>query len=77
MQFLRKMALMFVMAGVSLGAQYSFAQQEIAPDHYDQPIPAKAAAKAPTHKSAAVHHPNGKSTTANHRAKVRNPQPAA
>ena len=50
MKTLRTMALMLVVAAVCFSAKQSFAQQEVDPDHYDQPIAAKAAAKAPTHK---------------------------
>jgi hypothetical protein len=80
MQFLRKAALVIAMAGVSIGAQCAFAQQEVDPDHYDQPVAraaTKAPAKAATHKSAAVRHPQGKANAANHHSKVRNPQPTA
>lgn len=53
MKTLRTMALMLVVAAVSFSAKQSFAQQEVDPDHYDQPIAAKPAVKTPSHKASA------------------------
>ena len=77
MQSFRKAVLIFAMAGVSIGARCSFAQQEVAPDHYEQPVAAKSAAKAPEHKSTAVRTVHGKTHVASHRGKQPKLQPAA
>ena len=64
MQFLKRAALILAVDAISISAQSSFAQQETDPDHYDQPIAAKA-----SHKSTAVHQKQGKANLASHRAK--------
>lgn len=69
MKSLRTLALMLAIAAVSLSAKQSFGQQEIAPDHFDQPIAAKAAAKAPAHKITAQHHANAKANVASKQGK--------
>lgn len=67
MKNLRKAILMLAVAAVSLTAQYSFAQQEVDPDHYDQPIVAKAKAGTPKHVAARQTHT--KTNVAKHQAK--------
>jgi hypothetical protein len=47
----------------------AFAQQEVDPDHFDQPAATRPAAKAPIKSSAAHKHVNGKANAANHHAK--------
>jgi hypothetical protein len=53
---------------VSLGAP-AFAQQEVDPDHFDQPATAKATLKAPVNSSTAHKRVHGKTSAANHHAK--------
>jgi len=74
MKNLRKMVLILAVAAVSLTAQYSFAQQEVDPDHYDQPIVAKA--KTGTQKHSAARPAHAKPNAANHQAK-QHPHPNA
>ena len=69
MKTLRTMALMLVVAAFSFSAKQSFAQFEIAPDHYDQPVAAKAAAKAPANKVTAHHSTHAKATLASKHGK--------
>jgi Skp family chaperone for outer membrane proteins len=66
MKTLRTMALMLVVAAVSFSAKQSFAQFEIAPDHFDQPVAAKANA---THKVTAHHSTHAKATLASKHGK--------
>jgi len=68
MKSLRNLVLMLAIAAVSFSATQAFSQQEIDPDHYDQPLAAKPAAKAPAHKVTAQH-ANGKVNVASKRAK--------
>lgn len=56
MKFLRTMVLMLAVTVVSFTATQVFAQQEVDPDHYDQPVAAKSAAKASAHKVPAGNH---------------------
>jgi hypothetical protein len=77
MKFLRGMFLMLTIAAVSMTATSSFAQQEVDPDHYDQPIAAKSAVKAPVRKSTAQDRNSGKAKVASHRAKPHVAKPAA
>ena len=65
MKSLRTMALMLVVAAVSFSAKQSFAQQEVDPDHFDQPI----AAKAPAHKVTAHHYAHSKTNLASKHGK--------
>ena len=65
MKSLRNLVLMLAVAAVSFSATQAFSQQEVDPDHYDQPI----AAKAPVHKVASQRHAYGKSNVASKRAK--------
>ena len=76
MNFVRGTFLLLTITLVSLAAP-AFAQQEVDPDHFDQPATAKAAVKAPIKSSAAVKRSHGKATTANHRAKTRSSKPVA
>jgi len=64
MKSLRNLVLMLAVAAVSFSATQAFSQQEVDPDHFDQPI----AARAPAHKVTA-HHAYGKSNVASKRAK--------
>lgn len=68
MNFLRGTCLLLTITLVSLGAP-AFAQQEIDPDHYDQPAATKPAVKAPIKSSAAHKQMRGKANAANRRAK--------
>jgi hypothetical protein len=62
------MILTLAVAAVSFNATQAFSQQEVDPDHYDQPVAAKPAVKAPVHKVAASNHAQGR-TVASKRAK--------
>jgi hypothetical protein len=53
MKTLRMTVLMLAVAAVSFSSTQAFSQQEVDPDHYDQPVVAKPAVKAPVHKVAA------------------------
>jgi hypothetical protein len=68
MNFLRGTCLLLTISLVSLGAP-AFAQQEVDPDHFDQPATAKAAVKAPVHTATAHKQVHAKTSAANHRAK--------
>jgi len=59
---------MLAVAAVSFSTTQVFAQQEVDPDHYDQPLAAKPAAKAPA-RGVTAHHANGKVNVASKRAK--------
>ena len=76
MKNLRKMVLLLAVAAVAMTAQYSFAQQEVDPDHYDQPIVARASAKAGTQKHVAARPTHAKANVASHKAKQQ-PHPNA
>jgi hypothetical protein len=67
MKSLRTMVLAIMVAAVSVSATQAFAQQEVDPDHYDQPL----AAKAPSHKVTAQHRAQSKVTMASKRSKQR------
>ena len=69
MKNLRKAVLMLAVAAVSLTAQYSFAQQEVDPDHYDQPIVTKAKAKPGLQKHTAAKPTHTKSSVAKQQPK--------
>jgi hypothetical protein len=68
MNFLRGTCLLLTITLVSLAAP-AFAQQEVDPDHFDQPSTAKTAVKAPVHSSTTHKQLRGKTSAANHRAK--------
>ena len=68
---------MLVVAAVSFSAKQSFAQFEVDPDHFDQPVAAKAAAKAPIHKVTAHHSAHAKTNLASGRAKQHRSHPTA
>ena len=68
MNFLRGTCLLLTISLVSLGAP-AFAQQEVDPDHFDQPSSAKATVKAPVHSATAHKQARGKTSAANHHAK--------
>jgi len=68
MNFLRGTCLLLTITLVSLAAP-AFAQQEVDPDHFDQPATAKAAVKAPVHSATAHKQVRGKTSAANHHAK--------
>jgi len=61
---------------VSFSAQQSFGQQEVDPDHFDQPAATKVA-KAPTHKNTASHVSHHKTQLANKHAKQHRAHPTA
>jgi len=69
MKSLRTMVLMLAVAAVPFSAMQVVAQQEVDPDHFDQPVAATHAAKAPTHKQSAQHHVNGRTSLASKHAK--------
>lgn len=54
MKALRTMILMLAVAAIPFSAKSAFSQQEIDPDHFDHPAPAKAA--APASKASLQHH---------------------
>jgi hypothetical protein len=69
MKSLRNLVLMLAVAAVSFGTTKAFAQQEVDPDHYDQPAAAKSVAKAPAHKVTAQHHAYGQANLVSKRGK--------
>ena len=69
MKTLRAMVLMLAVAAVSFNATQAFSQQEVDPDHYDQPVAAKPAVKAPVQKVSASNHVKGNKTLASKRSK--------
>jgi hypothetical protein len=69
MKSLRMMVLMLAVAAVSFSATQAFSQQEVDPDHYDQPLAAKPAVKAPAHKVSASKHAQGRTNLASKRSK--------
>jgi hypothetical protein len=71
MKSLRNLVLTLAVAAVSFSTTQAFSQQEVDPDHFDQPIAAKPAAKAPAHKVTAHHHAYGKPNVASKRGKQR------
>ena len=68
MNFLRGTCLLLTITLVSLAAP-AFAQQEVDPDHFDQPVTTKAPVKAPVHTATAHKQVRGKTSAANHHAK--------
>jgi hypothetical protein len=71
MKSLRTMVLVLAVGVVSFSATQAFSQQEIDPDHYDQPLAAKPAAKAPAHKVTAQYHADGRTSLASKHTKQR------
>jgi hypothetical protein len=69
MNFLRGTCLLLTITLVSLASPV-FAQQEVDPDHFDQPATSKPAVKAPINSSTAHKRVHGKTSAANHRAKA-------
>jgi hypothetical protein len=76
MKYLRMVVLVLAVAAVSLGALPAFSQQEIDPDHFDQPIASRPAAKPASRKTSARNVRHGK-TQASHVVKRHNSHPAA
>jgi len=76
MKFLRGMFLLLTITAVGLGAQPSVAQQEVDPDHFDQPVASRQAPKQVA-KSTAHKQTRGKNTVANQRTKQQPPKPTA
>ena len=72
MKYLRMVVFTLAIAAVSLGALPAFSQQEVDPDHFDQPIASKPAAKSSAHKASARH-----KTQASRAAKRHTTHPAA
>lgn len=71
------MILVLAVAAVSFSAKQAFSQQEIDPDHFDQPVAAKATASAPAHKITAQHHAHGRASAANKHSKQHHSQATA
>jgi hypothetical protein len=69
MKSLHKMILVLAVAALSLSAKQAFSQQEIDPDHFGQPIAAKAVAKAPARKVTVQNHAHGRASAANKHSK--------
>ena len=69
MKSVRAMFLMLAVAAVSFNATQAFSQQEVDPDHYDQPLAAKPAAKAPENKVSANNHAKSRTKMASKRTK--------
>ena len=76
MKSLRTMVLMLAVAIVSFGALPAFSQQEVDPDHFDQPVVSKPVAKSAAHKASVRHNRQGK-TQASRAAKRHTTHPAA
>jgi hypothetical protein len=74
MKSLRSMVLLVAVASVSFTAQQAFAQQEIDPDHFDQPVATKPVAKAPAHKATAQSHAQARTNIATKHAKQHHSQ---
>jgi len=55
MKYLRMVVFTLAIAAVSLGALPAFSQQEIDPEHFDEPIASKPAAKSADRKAPARH----------------------
>ncbi len=69
MKSLRMIVLMLAVAAVPFSAKPAFSQQEIDPDHFDGPVAAKPAAKAPARKVTAHYQAEGKANPASKHAK--------
>jgi hypothetical protein len=68
MKTLRTTLLALMVATVSFSATQAFAQQEVDPDHFDQPA---AKAVAPSHKASVHHHANARASIASKHSKQR------
>jgi hypothetical protein len=56
MNLLRNLALLLAVAAVSLSGKLAYSQQEVDPDHFDQPVVAAQSQKAaPVHHKKAAH----------------------
>jgi hypothetical protein len=75
MKTLRSAILALMVAAVSFSATQAFAQQEVDPDHFDQPVAAKPA--APSHKASVQHHANTRASVASKHSKQRHTHVAA
>jgi hypothetical protein len=69
MKSLRTVVLMLAVAAVSFSTTQSFAQQEVDPDHYDQPLAPRPVAKAPAHKVSAGQNRHARVSVASKRSK--------
>ena len=67
MKLLRALILTLVAAAVFFSTEQAFCQQEIAPDHFDQPAAGNPSAKSPSPK--AKHNDRGKANMAGKRSK--------
>jgi hypothetical protein len=70
LNFLRGTCSLLPTTPVSLGAP-AFAQQEVDPDHFDQPAATKPAVEAPVQSATAHKQVRGNTNAANRRAKAR------
>lgn len=71
MKTLRTVVFAIMAAAVSLGATQVSAQEEVNPDHYEQPVAAKKVVKTSSYQASAQHHPQGKTNLASKHAKQR------
>lgn len=69
MKSVRVIALMLAVSAVSFSTTQVFAQQEVDPDHFDQSIAAKPAAKAPASTVSAGNHARGHKNLASKRSR--------
>jgi hypothetical protein len=69
------MAMVLVVTAVLFSAKQGFSQQEVDPDHYDQPAATKSASAVK--KSATHHYANGKTNLASKHAKRHTSHPVA
>lgn len=76
MNSLRTVVLMLAVAAISFSAQRCLAQQEVDPDHFDQPVAAKAVAKQTAPSVTTHHHSRGKANLASKHARQRHSHPA-
>ena len=77
MNFLRGMFLLLTITAVGLSARPGFAQQEVDPDHYDQPIATKQTTKTLSQKTTAQKQAHTKNTVAKNRLKQHSAKPTA
>ena len=66
MDLLREIALLLAVAAISLSGTLAFAQQEVDPDHFDQPV-AQTQKAAPAHHQKRAHSTVARKGTAKHR----------
>ncbi len=69
MKSLRAMVLMVAVAALSFNATQALSQQEVDPDHYDQPVAAKPAAQAPVNKVSTGNRTRGHENLASKRSR--------